>query len=108
MQLEIALEIDHKLSEGNALGNLGLALSDIGDYKGAILHYERHLKIAREIGHKRGEANSKFNIVTPLLRLNKVKDAIRYLESAKILFLEMGVDVWVQRCDTKLSLIETS
>ena len=36
--------------EGNALGNLGTAYNDLGDYHGAIKYQEKRLAIARAMG----------------------------------------------------------
>ncbi|WP_445251973.1 tetratricopeptide repeat protein, partial [Microcoleus sp. B3-D7] len=47
--LAIAREIKDRQSEGKALGNLGLAYHNLGDYAKAIEYTQQWLAIAREI-----------------------------------------------------------
>ncbi|MCD4777934.1 MAG: tetratricopeptide repeat-containing protein, partial [Desulfobacterales bacterium] len=47
--LVIAKEIGDRRGEGNHLGNLGLAYSDLGQVEKAIEYYEQALLIGKEI-----------------------------------------------------------
>ena len=53
--LDIAREIGYRQGQGNYLGNLGNAYSDLGQVEKAIDYYEQALVIVREIGDRRGE-----------------------------------------------------
>jgi tetratricopeptide (TPR) repeat protein len=55
--LEGYRQIGDRYSEGNALGNLGLAYAHLGETSRAIEYFELSLTIAREIGDRRGEDN---------------------------------------------------
>jgi tetratricopeptide (TPR) repeat protein len=48
--LKIKMEIGDRNGEGNALGNIGIVYSNLGDYPKAISYYERARKIMKEIG----------------------------------------------------------
>jgi len=59
--MEEALSIFQKLGKkqaiGAALGNMGNAYSDLGDYRKAISYHEQATAIAGEIGDKKGKGN---------------------------------------------------
>jgi tetratricopeptide (TPR) repeat protein len=55
-------EIGDRQGEGAALGNLGVAYSDLGQAEAAIEYYEQQLVIVREIGDRRGEATDLGNL----------------------------------------------
>ena len=80
--LVIAREIGDRRGEGNALGNLGNAYTDLGDAKKAIEFYEKHLVIAREIGDRRGEGTALFNLSLSLDNLGQRTKAIDVARSA--------------------------
>ncbi|MFP4439176.1 MAG: tetratricopeptide repeat protein, partial [Chloroflexaceae bacterium] len=48
--------------EGTALGNLGLAYADLGDYPRAIALYEQCIAVLREIGDTAGVAHTSWNL----------------------------------------------
>jgi len=61
-RLEIARAIGDRRSEGNTLGNLGIAYAALGNVRQAIAYYEQALAITREIGDRRGEGNALGNL----------------------------------------------
>ena len=72
------VKIVDRRGEGNALGNLGLAYSDLGEYQKAIEYYEQALEIAREIGDKQGEGNALCNLGVAYDFLGEYQKAIKY------------------------------
>ncbi len=74
--LELALAAARRLKqrnwEGVALGNLGIAYYNLGEYRRAIEYYEQRLQIAREIGDRRGESQRTGQSGHRLLRLGRV------------------------------------
>ena len=87
--LKIAREIGDRRGEGNCLGNLGLAYSDLGELKKAIEYYEQALKIAREIGDRRGEGNQ-LGYMGEAYISGRAKKAIDYYEQALKIEREIG------------------
>lgn len=88
--LETALQAARRLklhsSEGNALGNLGIAYRDLGETRRAIEFYEQALVIDREIGNRRGEGIDLWNLSLALDKLGNRDEAIaRAEESLRIL-----------------------
>jgi tetratricopeptide (TPR) repeat protein len=60
--LAIAREIKDRQSEGKALGNLGLAYLNLGDYTKAIEYQQQWLAIAREIKDRQSEGAALGNL----------------------------------------------
>ncbi len=77
-------------SEGNALGNLGLAHADLGDARKAIEFYERQLVIAREIRDRRGEGTALGNLGVAYKNLGDARKAIEFHEQALVVSREIG------------------
>ena len=73
-------------AEGQALGNLGLAYTDLGEAHQAIEYFEQHIEIAREIEDLRGEANSLYGKAMDLDTHGDCARAIQLLESALDIF----------------------
>ena len=63
-----------------ALGNLGLAYSDLGETRKAIEYYEQDLAIARETGDRRGEGMTLGNLGNAYSDLGEPRKAIEYYE----------------------------
>jgi tetratricopeptide (TPR) repeat protein len=80
--LAISREIGDRRSEGNHLGNLGVAYRDLGQVERAIEHYQQALAISREIGDRRGEGNHLGNLGLAYHALGQVERAIEYAEAA--------------------------
>ena len=76
--------------EGNALGNLGVAYSNLGQYQEAIALYEQYLAIAREIGDRRGEGNALGNLGIAYRNLGQYQEAIDLHEQALVISREIG------------------
>ncbi len=65
---------------GRLLGNLGVALADLGETPRAIKHHEQHLAIAREIGDRQGEGNALGNLGIAWAALRETRRAIGLYE----------------------------
>ncbi|KAM3090576.1 CHAT domain-containing protein [Phormidesmis sp. 146-35] len=73
-------EIKDRLGEGAALGNLGNAYQDLGNYAKAIKYHEQHLAIAREIKDRLGEGQSLNSLGNAYQDLGNYAKAIKYHE----------------------------
>jgi len=93
-QLEALAEAGNRLgrkdAQGMALGNLGLAYNNLGDYPRAIAAHEQYLTIAREIGDRRGEGNTLGNLGIAYRNLGDEHRAIATLEQRLAIARELG------------------
>jgi len=92
--LETALASARRLKqrrwEGNALGNLGNAYDDLGQYRRAIEYQEKRLEIVREIGDRRGEGQALGNLGVSYDNLGEYHRAIEYQERKLKIVREIG------------------
>jgi tetratricopeptide (TPR) repeat protein len=88
--LASARALDDRQDEGNRLGNLGLAYSDLGQVERAIDYHQQALEIAREIGDRRGEGARLGNLGIAYAVLGQVERAIEYYEQALEIAREIG------------------
>jgi tetratricopeptide (TPR) repeat protein len=92
--LEIALAAARKLkdrkSEGNALGNLGIAYKNLGETRRAIQLFEQQLIIVREIGDRRGESNALGNLGNVYKNRGEIRRAIQFHEQTLAIVREIG------------------
>jgi tetratricopeptide (TPR) repeat protein len=93
-QIEAAAEAARRLSlreaEGRALGNLGIAYSDLGETRKAIQYYEQVLGIVREIGDRRSEGRALGNLGLAYAGLGELRKAIHYYEQRLEFSPELG------------------
>jgi CHAT domain-containing protein/Flp pilus assembly protein TadD len=76
--LAIARSIKDRESEGNALGNLGVAYRSLGDYAKAIEYAQQSLAIARSIKDRQSEGAALGNLGLAYLSLGDYAKAIEY------------------------------
>lgn len=92
--LEAALEAGRILNdrqlEENAIANLGLAYSDLGEARRAIDLQEQALAIAREIGDQKGEGIAKLNLGRAYAEIGDARRAISLYEQYLTLAQEIG------------------
>ena len=92
--LEIALAAARRLqrreSEGNALGNLGIAYANLGETHRAIQFYEQALHIGRETGDRRGEGNALGSLGIAYATLGETGRAIQFFEQRLAIAREIG------------------
>jgi tetratricopeptide (TPR) repeat protein len=92
--LEIALaaarRLEHRVGEGNALGNLGIAYADLGEARRAIQFSEQWLTIAREIGNRVAEGNALGNLGRAYADLGETRRAIQFFEQFLAIARENG------------------
>lgn len=92
--LEAALAASRQLgdrsAEGVHLGNLGIALKNIGNYRRAIECHEQRLIIAREIGDRKGENAALVNLGGAYSAAGDNQRAIEYLEKGLEMSRELG------------------
>jgi tetratricopeptide (TPR) repeat protein len=84
--LQIARETGDRRSEGNSLGNLGLAYADLGETRRAIEYYEQVLQIARETGDRRGEGNALWSMALALGQVEDRAQAMVHAETALAIY----------------------
>ena len=97
--LSTARELKDKMSEGNHLGNLGLAYAALGDARKAIEFYEKQLVIVREIGDRRGEGNSLGNLGNTLYQLGEKERGIELMKQALAIYaaIESPYAEWARK-----------
>jgi tetratricopeptide (TPR) repeat protein len=88
--LAAARQLGARSAEGAHLGNLGLAYSDLGEYRRAIEYHEQHLTIAREIGDRRGESGALGNLGSAYCSLGEYRRATEYYEQQLAIAREIG------------------
>ena len=92
--LELALATARRLKrrawEGAALGNLGIAYKNLGEYRLAIECHEKDLEVLREIGDRIGEGAALGNLGSVYGRLGEYHRAIEYLEQSLQIAREVG------------------
>ena len=87
---QAARKLGNREQEGMALGNLGLAYSDLGETRKAIEYYEQDLAIARETGDRRGEGMTLGNLGNAYSDLGEPRKAIEYYEQDLAIARETG------------------
>ncbi|MCH9020186.1 MAG: tetratricopeptide repeat protein [Proteobacteria bacterium] len=85
-----ARQLQDRFMEGNALGNLGVAYSHLGENHRAIEFFEQSLEIAREIGDRRGEGNALGNLGNAYAALGETRRAIEFHEQALKVSRDIG------------------
>jgi tetratricopeptide (TPR) repeat protein len=90
IELTSARRLKNRGSEGAALGNLGIAYSNLGDNRQAIDLYEQRLVIAREIGDRRGEGAALGNLGLAYMNLGDYRKAIDLYEQQLVIAREIG------------------
>ena len=92
--LEIALaaaqRLQHRVNEGAALGNLGLAYANLGDTRRAIQFHEQALLIVREIGNRRSEGAVLGNLGVAYANLGEPHRAIQFYDQHLTIAREIG------------------
>jgi tetratricopeptide (TPR) repeat protein len=80
--LSAARHLEQRQWEGAALGNLGIAYSELGEYRRAIEYHEQQLQIVREIGDRPGESSGLGCLGLAYKDLGEYQRAIECLEQA--------------------------
>jgi tetratricopeptide (TPR) repeat protein len=92
--LETALAAARRLKrrdwEGNALGNLGIAHDQMGEYRRAIDCHDQHLQIAREFSNRLQEGQALGNLGVAYDSLGEHRSAIEYHEQSLGIKREIG------------------
>ncbi|MEG4474455.1 CHAT domain-containing tetratricopeptide repeat protein, partial [Microcoleus sp. M2_C2] len=80
--LAIAREVKDRRAEGSALGNLGIAYLDLGNYAKAIEYLQQWLAIAREVKDRRAEGSALTNLGVAYRYLGNYAKAIEYSQQS--------------------------
>jgi CHAT domain-containing protein/Tfp pilus assembly protein PilF len=88
--IQSAFPRESRQGEGTALGNLGIAYLNLGQYQEAIALNEQSLVIAREIGDRRGEGNALNNLGVAYIDLGQYQEAIAIYEQQLVITREIG------------------
>ena len=88
--LQAARQLHDRRGEGNALGNLGIAYTDIGEARTAIEYHEQALAISREISDRRGEGSDLGNLGSAYYSLGETAKAIECYQQALAISREIG------------------
>ncbi|MEL7477122.1 MAG: tetratricopeptide repeat protein, partial [Cyanobacteria bacterium J06555_12] len=89
-EIRAAFPQDGRQGEANALGNLGTAYGELGDYERAIDFYQQTLDIKRELGHRLGEAQSLGNMGSAYGNLGDYERAIDFHQQSLDIDREIG------------------
>ena len=81
---------DDRFEQGNAYLHSGDAHCGVGDFKKAIIYYERFLEIAKELGERSGEASAYCKLSNAHHGLGDFKTAINYHERHLKIAEELG------------------
>lgn len=87
--LVAAQQSKHRLGEGVARGNLGLAYMQLGETQRAIQLLEQYLTITREIGDYRGESAALSSLGVAYRHLDEFQRAIQLLEQGLLIVREL-------------------
>jgi tetratricopeptide (TPR) repeat protein len=88
---KIARETGDQRGETNALNNVGLAYTALGNAPAAIEVYEQQLNIIRETGDKSWEAAALGNLGLAYFSLGGTRKAIEFYEQALVIFRQIQV-----------------
>jgi len=88
--LYAARQLHDRPREGNHLGNLGLAYSNLGEIRTAIGYFQQALAVSREIGDRGGEGSDLNNLGIAYAILGEVRTAIDYHKQALVIAREIG------------------
>jgi tetratricopeptide (TPR) repeat protein len=89
-QREAARITKNRQHESIAVGNLGIALMELGEPRKAIEILEQHRIIAREIGDRPGEGNALGNLGIVYRSLGEPRKAIEFFEQRLVIAREVG------------------
>jgi filamentous hemagglutinin family protein len=88
--LSIAQKNSDRLGEEQALWNLGLAYSFLGDYTKAIEYHQQSLKIARQLSNRQGEEVALSSLGTAYANKGDYNQAIEYHQQSLRIAREIG------------------
>ena len=89
-QLSVAEETGDRSEECKALGNLGIYLYQLGQFREAVGYCQKYLSVAREIHNSWGEAVAQWYLGYSYKALEMQPEAIEALSQAYRLFRKMG------------------
>jgi tetratricopeptide (TPR) repeat protein len=89
-QLAAAQRLDRRDHQGYALGNLGLAYTELGETRRAIEYHEQALEISRAIGDRHAEGQDLGNLGLAYAGLGEVRRAIEFYEQRIVIACEVG------------------
>jgi tetratricopeptide (TPR) repeat protein len=104
--------LGRRFGEGHALGDLGVAWSDLGETRKSIEHYEQHLAIAREIGDRRGAYAALLNMAVAHETLGDRMAALDCARESLILIRQIEdpfthkVEAWIRERGVDPNTIE--
>jgi RNA polymerase sigma-70 factor (ECF subfamily) len=99
--LELEMEVGDKLSQAEAIYEMGRHYSNIGNVQKAIECYERALEMFTELGGKSGQAK----VLHSLAHRSNTEDGIAHYQRAMELFAEVGDKKWEASCRAGVNLL---
>ena len=88
--LSAARRLNRRDSEGNLLGNLGLAYADLGEVRKAVEFYEQALAANRETGDRKGEGAILGNLGLAYADFGHTLKAVEFYEQQLAIARELG------------------
>lgn len=89
-QLHASRRVGDRRSASYALGNLGIAHRDLGDWRTAIQYFEQSLAVSREIGDLLSEGEDLGNLGISHGALDELRTAIGYFEQSLEIARKLG------------------
>ena len=88
--IQSAFPQESRQGEGDALGSLGLAYANLGQYQEAVALYEQQLIITREIGDRQGEGAALGNLGLVYTDLGQYQEAVALYEQHLVIARAIG------------------
>jgi len=103
--LKVFKEIGDKAGESACYTNLGIAYTNIGDFKKAVEYQEKAIEIALRIGDKVGESACYTNLGNAYYSLGDFKKAVEYQENALKIAIRIGDKAGESKCYANLGIV---
>lgn len=103
---ELYDKLDHQISLGEQLGNIGSVYRDMEEWAAALQNYSQSLAVFKKVDHKRGVADQCSNIGYAHFRQGELESAVYFFQKAKSLYDDVGEETKARLCDRNIQSIK--